>query len=126
MLASAREGFTSYLNAKRKKLGTARILVADDFETFRKMVCSILKEQTGYRIVGEAADGKEAVQRAQELQPDLVVLDMRLPDSRGIEVARRIKVCSPQSKILFLTTSNDPELLGDCVHAVAWGHVLKV
>jgi len=126
MIGSAREGFTSDLSAKCKNLSTARILVADDFDVFRKLVCSILKEQTAYQIVGEAADGKEAVQRAEELQPDLVVLDMSLPDSRGIEVVRRIKVCSPQSKILFLATSNDPELVGDCVHAVVWGHVLKV
>jgi DNA-binding NarL/FixJ family response regulator len=126
MIAAAREGFTSDLNAKREDLGTVRILVADDFDLFRGLVCSILKEQTGYQIVGEAADGREAVQRAEELQPDLVVLDMGLPDVRGIEVARGVKLCSPNSRILFLTTNHDPELMCDHQNAGAWGHVLKV
>jgi DNA-binding NarL/FixJ family response regulator len=126
MIAAAREGFTSDSNVKRKNLGTVRILVADDFDLFRNLVTSILKEQTGYHIVGEAADGREAVRRAEELQPDLVVLDMGLPDVRGIEVARRIKICSPNSRILFLTTSNDPEWVFDRVHVASWGHVLKV
>jgi DNA-binding NarL/FixJ family response regulator len=125
MIAASKEGIPSISNSMREKLRTVRILVADDFDLFRTLVSSILKEQAGYQIVGEAADGRQAVQRAKELQPDLVVLDMGIPDLRGMEVARRIKLCSPQSRILFLTTNNDPELACESLNAGAWGHVLK-
>jgi len=121
------EGRTSVLNSKYEISETAsvRILLVDDFEPFRTLVSSILKEQPGYQIVGEAADGPKAIQRAMECKPDLVVLDIDLPRLSGIEVARQIRCCSPDSMILFLTLNNDAELAREALHAGARGYVLK-
>lgn len=104
---------------------TVRILLVDDFEPCRTLVSLILKDQPGYQIVGEAADGLEAVQRALELNPDLVVLDMGLPGLNGIEVARQIRNCSPGSTILFLTGNHDPEIARQALYAGARGYVHK-
>jgi DNA-binding NarL/FixJ family response regulator len=108
------------------EVGLVRILVVDDFEPFRTLVSSIMKDQPAYQIVGEAADGLRAVERAKELKPDLVVLDMGLPELNGVEVARQIRRCSPGSAILFLTGNNDPELAREALYAGARGYVLKV
>ncbi len=104
---------------------TVRILLVDDFEPCRTLVSLILQDQPGYQIVGEAADGLEAVQRALELNPDLVVLDMGLPGLNGIEVARQIRNCSPGSTILFLTGNHDPEIARQALYAGARGYVHK-
>lgn len=71
-----------------------RILLADDFEPFRTFVRSLIKPRPEWLIVGEASDGLEAVQKAEELQPDLILLDIGLPNLSGIEAARRIRVLS--------------------------------
>ena len=123
------EGWIAGLESKREgEAGTAlvRILVVDDLEPFRSLVSSILTKQAGYHIVGEAADGLEAVRRARETHPDLVVLDMGLPGLMGSEVARRIRLFSPGSAILFLTANNDPELARYVLDAGAMGYVLKI
>ena len=118
---------TSVLNSKCQDSETAsvRILVVDDFRLFRALVSSVLKEQPGYQIVGEAGDGLEAVRRAGESKPDLVVLDIGLPDLTGIEVARQIRLCSPDSRILFLTGNNDLELARSALQTGAQGYLLK-
>lgn len=123
-----REGRIVGLESTKEGSGTglARILVVDDVEPFRALVCSILKKQPRYQIVGEAADGLEAVEQARETHPDLVVLDMGLPGLMGCEVARRIRFFSPASAILFLTANNDPELARYVLDAGAMGYVLKI
>jgi DNA-binding NarL/FixJ family response regulator len=127
MMNAVIEGRTSGLNSQCKVSETApvRILLVDHCEPFRTMVSSILKEQPGYQIVGEAADGPKAIQRAMECKPDLVVLDMDLPRLSGIEVARQIRCCSPDSVILFLTLNDDAELAREALHAGARGYVHK-
>jgi DNA-binding NarL/FixJ family response regulator len=122
------EGRAFLLNSKQADSGaaTVRILLVDDFELFRTLAYSVLQEQPRYEIVGEAADGLEAVQRAGELKPDLVVLDIDLPKLNGFEVARRIRRCSPNSTILFLTAHSDSELARQALNAGARGYVLKV
>src|SRR5882762_387129 len=70
---------------------TVRVLVVDDYEPFRRFVCSTLGKRPEWQIVGQASDGLEAVQKAEELQPDLIVLDLGLPTLHGIEAARRIR-----------------------------------
>jgi DNA-binding NarL/FixJ family response regulator len=102
-----------------------RILLVDDFERFRSFTSSLLRKQPGFQIVGDASDGPEAVQKAEELKPDLVVLDIGLPKLNGIEAARQIRLVSPDSKILFLTGNHDPEVAREALGTGAAGYVAK-
>ena len=102
-----------------------RILLVDDFERFRSFTSSLLRKQPGFQIVGEALDGPEAVQKAEELKPDLVVLDIGLPKLNGIESARQIRLVSPDSKLLFLTGNDDPEVARAALDTGATGYVAK-
>jgi len=128
MVNAVCKGRPLVLNSKPADSGTAtvRILLVDDFQLFRGLVSSILGKEPGYQVVGEAADGVEAVQRATELKPDLVVLDIGLPELNGIEVARRIRRSSPDSTILFLTANSDPGVAWEALNTGARGYVLKV
>lgn len=103
-----------------------RILLVDDFERFRSFASSLLRKQPGFQIVGHALDGQEAVQKAQELKPDLVVLDIGLPKLNGIEAARQIHLFSPDSKLMFLTGNNDPEVAREALGTGATGYVSKL
>ena len=80
------------------------ILVVDDFEPWLRQVCSMLQTRPYLRVVAEAGDGLEAVQKAKELQPDLIVLDFGLSTLNGLEAATRIRQLAPDSKIIFLTS----------------------
>ena len=104
---------------------SVRILVVDDFEPWRQQVCSILQIQPGLRVVAEIADGLEAVQEAKELQPDLVLLDIGLPNLNGLEAANRIRQVVPSAKILFLTQNNDRDIVRAALSSGAQGYVLK-
>src|SRR5947207_13452790 len=86
-----------------------RVLVVEDSEEFREFVCSTLGERPELQIVGEDTDGLQALQRADELQPDLILLDIRLPSLNGIEVARQILKLSPKSKILFVSQESSTD-----------------
>jgi DNA-binding NarL/FixJ family response regulator len=109
------------------KLGTSssRVLVVEDSEPFRKFVCSALGKRPELQIVGEASDGLEAVQKAEELQPDLIVLDIGLPSLNGIEVARRIRTLSRQSRILFVSQETSTDMVEAALATGARGYVLK-
>jgi DNA-binding NarL/FixJ family response regulator len=102
-----------------------RILVVDDFEAFRQFVCSTLGKNPELQVVGEASDGSEAVHKAEELQPDLIVLDIGLPTLNGIEVARRIRKLAPESKILFLSQESSADVLQEALGSGALGYVVK-
>jgi DNA-binding NarL/FixJ family response regulator len=102
-----------------------RVLVIEDYEPFRRFICSTLKERSGLQIVGETADGLEAVQKAEELQPDLVVLDVGLPSLNGIEAARRIRKLSPESKILFVSQESSSAVVQETLALGALGYVVK-
>ena len=80
-----------------------RILVVDDYEPWRGFVLTTLQKQPELQVIGEAVDGLEAVQKAQQLQPDLILLDIGLPTLNEIEAARRIRELSPKSRILFVS-----------------------
>lgn len=103
---------------------TIRVLVVDDYEPFRRLVCSAVGKRPALQIVGEASDGLEAVQRAKELKPDLVLLDIGLPELNGIEAARRICKVSPESKILFVSQESSPDVLREALR-LGWGYVVK-
>jgi DNA-binding NarL/FixJ family response regulator len=101
------------------------VLVIEDYEPFRCFICSTLRKRSGLQIVGEIADGLEAVQKAEELQPDLVVLDIGLPSLNGIEAARRIRKLSPESKILFVSQESSGDVLQEALALGALGYVVK-
>jgi DNA-binding NarL/FixJ family response regulator len=102
-----------------------RVLVVDDHEPFRHFVRATLSVRPELQIIGEASDGLDAVQKAEELQPDLIVLDIGLPQLNGIEAARRIRKLSPQPKILFLTQESSAEIVQEAIGLGALGFVIK-
>ena len=102
-----------------------RILVVEDFEPFRAFVTSALEQHPEFEIVGEAADGLEAVSRAAELQPELIVLDISLPSLNGIAAASRIREHSPQSKVLFVSGDQAPDIVEQAFSAGAHGYLVK-
>ena len=104
---------------------TIRVLVVEDYAPWRRFICSILEKKRGLRIIGEVLDGFVAVQKAQELQPDLILLDIGLPTINGIEVARRIRDQAPNSKILFLTENRCVEVVQEALRTGALGYVAK-
>jgi DNA-binding NarL/FixJ family response regulator len=105
---------------------SVRVLVVDDFELFRQFVVSTLRERPELQIIGEASDGLEAVHKAEELQPDVIVLDIGLPALNGIEAAKRIHSVVPDAKILFLTQNNDADVVRAALSNGARGYVLKL
>jgi len=100
-------------------------LVVDDSERWRLVVCSILEGVPGFRVVGEASDGAEAVKEAATLLPDVVLLDVGMPHVNGIEAAKRIRQISPESKIIFLTQDRDSEVREAALAAGAIAYLLK-
>jgi len=103
-----------------------RVLVVDDYEPWRRFVRTTLAKRPELLIIGEVADGLEAVHKAQELQPDLILLDVGLPALDGIEAARRIRERSGKSKILFASVERSPEIVKEALGTGAMGYVCKV
>lgn len=102
-----------------------RVLVVDDYEPWRRFVCLTLQIYPGLQLVGELSDGLSAVQQAQELRPDLILLDIGLPTLHGIEAARLIREVSPQSKVLFVSANRSLEIAQKALQAGALGYVVK-
>ena len=102
-----------------------RVLLAEDYQPFRLFLRSMLQRKPGLQIVDEASDGLEAVQKAEEHQPDLVVLDIGLPTVNGIEAARRILKLSPKSRILFVTQEASADMAQEALSFGALGYVVK-
>jgi DNA-binding NarL/FixJ family response regulator len=106
-------------------MSSVRVLTVDDFEAWRCLVRSTLKKNSGFQIIGEVSDGLEAVQKAEELKPDLIVLDIGLPTLNGIEAGRQIRKLSPKSKILFLSENHSPAVAKAALDTGASGYVVK-
>jgi DNA-binding NarL/FixJ family response regulator len=102
-----------------------RVLVVEDYKPFQRFVASTLQKQPELQIICKASDGLEAVQKAEELQPDLIVLDIGLPSLNGIEVARQIRKLSPKSKILFLSQESSADVMQEALALGALGYVVK-
>jgi DNA-binding NarL/FixJ family response regulator len=114
------------MDTKQRSSGAgATILIVDDTFEWRAQVREILETQTGLRVIGEACDGLEAIQRAAELNPDLVLLDIAMPRLNGLEAADQIRRTAPRSKIVFLTQERDAEIRLSALAAGALGYVLK-
>ena len=100
------------------------ILVVDDFEGFRRFVCSVLQARREFRFT-EALNGLEAVEKAEKLQPDLILLDIGLPDLNGLQVAKRLPKLAPAAKILFLSQESSPDVVREARSLGALGYVHK-
>ena len=107
------------------QLSIVRILVVDDFDTFRQFVVEVLGKRLELQVVGEASDGLEALQKAVELRPDLILLDIGLPSLNGIEVARQMRSLVPESKIIFLTQESSSDVMQEALSLGARGYVTK-
>jgi DNA-binding NarL/FixJ family response regulator len=112
-------------NFKRESVMPLRILVADDHEVVRRGLCAILSTHAGWEICADVADGREAVEKAKELKPDVVVLDIGMPSLNGLTAARQISHDDPEQKILILTVSDSEQLVREALEAGARGFVLK-
>ena len=102
-----------------------RVLVVDDYEPFRRFVCTILETRPELQVIGEASDGLQAVQMAAELQPDLILLDIGLPKLNGIETADRISRLTPNATILFVSQETDPDVVAEVRSNGGKGYVWK-
>jgi DNA-binding NarL/FixJ family response regulator len=110
---------------EKNLLPTVRVLVVDDFEPWLRFTCSVLRKNPELQIVGEVSDGLEAVQKAEELQPDLILLDIGLPTLNGFEAARRIRRLSPGSKILFVSQELSVDMVKEAFSLGALGYIVK-
>jgi DNA-binding NarL/FixJ family response regulator len=103
-----------------------KILVVDDYEPFRRLICSILKQRADCQVVAEASDGLEALQKAVELKPDLILLDIGLPKLTGIEVGRQLRKLVPDAKILYLSQEVASDVVREAIKLGAAGYVQKM
>jgi DNA-binding NarL/FixJ family response regulator len=110
----------------QKSTRFARVLLVDDYEPFRRFVCATLQARPEFQVIGEASDGLEAVQKAEELQPDLILLDIGLPTLNGIEVAHRISRLVQSATILFVSQESDAEVVRAALSNGAKGYLLKL
>src|SRR5258708_38676381 len=102
-----------------------RLLVADDHEIVRKGLRSLLEAQPGWQVTGEASDGREAVEKAKELKPDVTVLDIGMPSLNGLEATRQMLKNDSRAKILIPTMHESDPLIRDVLDAGARGNLLK-
>ena len=103
-----------------------RILIVDDFADFRRFICSTIKQKPGLLIVGEASDGLEALEKARELQPDLILLDISMPKLNGLETAKRLPLFAPHAKILFVSQETSRDIVQETLRSGGRGYVNKV
>lgn len=107
-------------------MSATRILVVDDNEVVRRAICLLLSSDPGLDVICQTADGEQAVLKAEELEPDLVLLDISLPGISGIEAARRISGVSPNSYIIFLSQHESLQMVEDALHVGGHGYVAKM
>jgi CheY-like chemotaxis protein len=101
------------------------VLAVDDNEPFRRLVCSMLESRTDLQVIGEASDGLEAIQKAKELQPDLILLDIGLPKVNGIEATPQIRQVSPRSQVIFVSQENSLDVAQAALDTGAMGYIYK-
>src|SRR5215510_15272387 len=102
-----------------------RILVVEDYEPFRRFIRLELQKRPDLRVIGEVSDGLKAVQQAEELQPDLILLDIGLQNLNGIEAAKRIRTVAPDAKLLFVSLESSSKVLQETLRLGAQGFVHK-
>jgi DNA-binding NarL/FixJ family response regulator len=102
-----------------------RILVADDHDLMRRGVKALLQSHAGWEVCGEAHTGREAVAKAEELKPDVVILDISMPDLNGVDAAKRIRKGSPDTEVLILSVHYSDQLIRDILEAGVRGYIVK-
>src|SRR5256885_5850062 len=102
-----------------------RIMLADDHTLFRQGIRTLISAETDMEVVGEAANGGDAVEKAAEARPDVVLMDIGMPGLSSFEATRQIKKNRPETKVLFLTMYDDEDYLVQCLEVGASGYVLK-
>ena len=102
-----------------------RILLVEDYKPYRSLISSLLSEDHNLELVGEAEDGLEAVEEAQQLKPDIILMDIGLPKLNGLAAARRMLDLVPSAKIIFLTQETDADVVKEALNLGARGYVLK-
>ena len=102
-----------------------RILIADDHEVVRRGLCTLLQSHEGWEICGEATDGRAAVDKAKQLKPDVVILDIGMPNLNGLAATRQLVQQDPQCKVIVLTITDSDQVIREALDAGARGFVLK-
>src|SRR5271156_5218431 len=102
-----------------------RILIADDHEVVRRGLCALLQSHEGWEICGDAKDGREAVEKAKLLKPDVVILDVGMPNLNGLAATRQLLQQNPQQKVIVLTITDSDQVIREALDAGARGFVLK-
>jgi DNA-binding NarL/FixJ family response regulator len=104
---------------------TVRILVVDDHPIVRQGLKTLLEGHSGWQVIGEASDGAEALEKARDLSPDVMVLDVTMPRMNGLEACRLLRRQYPELEILFVTQHDSPQMMREALEAGARGYVVK-
>jgi two-component system, NarL family, response regulator NreC len=110
---------------EREVMSTIRVLLADDHGVVRKGLRFLIENEEGFQVVGEAGDGREAIRLAKELTPDVVVMDIAMPQLNGIDATAQVLKASPSTKVLILSMHNDESYILRALEAGAKGYILK-
>jgi DNA-binding NarL/FixJ family response regulator len=102
-----------------------RILLADDHEIVRRGLCALLQKHEGWEVIGECSDGRDAVEKAKQLKPDVVILDVGMPNLNGLAATRQLSRQDPHCKIIVLTITDTDQIVQEALDAGARGFVLK-
>jgi DNA-binding NarL/FixJ family response regulator len=102
-----------------------RILLADDHEIVRRGLCTLLQKHEGWEVVGEATDGREVIEKAKELKPDVIIVDVGMPNLNGLDATRRLMQLDPNFKVIVLTVTDADQVIREALDAGARGFVLK-
>jgi DNA-binding NarL/FixJ family response regulator len=104
---------------------SVRVIVVEDFVTFREFICKELAKRPAFQVICELSDGLQAIQKAKELQPDLILMDIGLPTMNGVAAARQILKLAPESKIIFVSQESSPDVVQEALNLGARGYVVK-
>jgi two-component system response regulator NreC len=118
-------GITFYFVSTNLVSNPIHILICDDHALFSEGIKAILRAEPNLEVVGEVRDGRQAVEKVKELHPDVVLMDIAMPDLSGFEATRRVHEADPAVKVLMLTMHDEEELVARCLEAGAAGYIIK-